>query len=118
MNNKAIEILRQHTREFPITGKLLAKKIGLPQRKSGLEGADLRALIHELRVAGFPICASTSGYYFAQNKAELDNFIGRLENRIGKQQEVVDTLKKIKMAEKPPKIFKPTTKETVQKFLL
>ena len=81
MNNKAIEILRQHTREFPITGKLLAKKIGLPQRKSGLEGADLRALIHELRVAGFPICASTSGYYFAQNKAELDNFIGRLENR-------------------------------------
>jgi hypothetical protein len=90
---RAIEILKHHTAENKITGKSLAKTIGLQDRRSGLEGADMRAIIHALRMAGFPILADTEGYWYAQTKEELKDFIGRLEHRVGEQQKVIDALK-------------------------
>jgi len=90
---KTLKVLLNHKgKENPITGKYLAEEINLPERRSGKEGADMRAIIHRLRTNGWPICASDKGYYLAQTKEELAKFIVALEKRIKSQREAVKGL--------------------------
>jgi len=88
---KALKILSFHIGgNNPITGKHLAEKINLPE--CGKEGANMRAIIHQLRLKGWPICASDRGYFLARTKEELTKFIISLEKRIKSQKEVLKGL--------------------------
>ena len=90
---KTLKVLLNHRgKNNAIVGKYLAGEINLPERQSGKEGADMRAIIHRLRTNGWPICACDKGYYLAQTKEELAKFIVALEKRIKSQREAVKGL--------------------------
>ncbi len=91
---RTLEVLKFSTREHCITGKRIANLIGLPYRASGMEGADMREIIHNLRVLSYPICAKSEGYWMAKDRDELDKFIYTLKMRVRSQQEVVAGLER------------------------
>ncbi len=87
-----LRLIKQATKEDPITGKDVALRIGLRPRSTGKEGADMRSVIHALRVKGYPVCASGKGYYYAKTFTELSEFISSLNGRIKKIEEAVEGL--------------------------
>lgn len=91
---RALAIISKHTSSDPIIGKHIAQQIGMKDRDSGKEGADMRSVINALRVKGYPICAIGEGYYYAQTQTELTHYITSFQGRIDKQQEACDGLKK------------------------
>ena len=93
-NFRTLEVLQKKDSEHLITGKTIADMLGLKERFSGREGADVRAIIHSLRIKGYPIIATDRGYYYAHTKKELSDYISRLKNRIEEQQKIVDGLRK------------------------
>jgi len=90
---KTIEIVKYHTLENPVSGKTIAEFIGLKERPTGREGADMRSIIHKLRLSGYPICSSDKGYYWARDRKELSEYVKRLDSRIQSIREVRDALK-------------------------
>lgn len=94
LQEKALEILKQHSKKYPITAKYLAGQLEMKQQLKGQEQANVRSIIHALRVKGFPICSSTRGYWYAENSFELSEYIVKLEGRISKIQQTVDGLNK------------------------
>jgi len=78
-----------------ITGKQIAMKVGLKIRDTGKEGADLRAIVNALRRKGYPICADSNGYWYANNTGELVDYIASLQGRIDKETEALNGLKSI-----------------------
>jgi len=81
----ALSAIRVQTQKDPITGANLATKIGLKPRSSGKPGADMRQIIHALRVKGYPICATGNGYWYPANLEQLDWYIESFKNRIEDQ---------------------------------
>lgn len=79
--------------EGPITGKEIASIIDLKPRESGLDGADMRSIVHALRIKGYPICADTRGYWWPSSVEELDAYIASLQGRIDMQQDACDALR-------------------------
>lgn len=77
-----INALRGRGKKNPIIGKHIAEIIGLKPRSSGKEGADMRSIIHALRLKGYPICATGSGYWWPANSGELGDYLGSLQRRI------------------------------------
>jgi hypothetical protein len=104
-------IVEMYTQEKPILGKDIANRIGLKDRDSNKEGADLRSIVNALRVKGYPICASSRGYYYPRNERELDEYIESLEGRIRAEQKAVDGLRVAKMA------FAPKPKQSIETSL-
>lgn len=84
LQKKALNIIKFRGKENPITGAKLVNKIKLKSRQSGYIGADMRSIIHSLRVKGYPICANTKGYFYANNKQELIKYMDGLSGRIEK----------------------------------
>jgi hypothetical protein len=65
MEESLLMHLRTHTgRKFAVTSRKLK------QRGYG-GGAAVRAMVHNLRVAGYPICSCNEGYYYAETEEEL-----------------------------------------------
>ena len=93
IQKKVLEIVSQHPRYSPITGKQVADKIGLKDRDSGKEGADMRSVIHALRIKGYPICANGKGYWYARTAEELSKYIFGFQGRVDKEQAAIDGLK-------------------------
>jgi hypothetical protein len=93
LQHQALKILVHDTSESqPITGTNLAKRLNLKQQ-TGAEGANLRSIIHTIRVKGFPICATGRGYFYARTNEQLSKFITRLQNRLMSQEEALSGLK-------------------------
>ncbi len=90
---KTLGAILGRTCEYPITGKEVARIIGLKPRDSGKGGADMRSIIHALRAKGYPICASSDGYWWPQNKDELNAYIQTFQNRVNEQQVAVDGMR-------------------------
>jgi len=99
---RTLEVLKYSTKDHCITGKRIANLINLPYRASGMEGADMRSIIHNLRVLGYPICAKSEGYWLAKDRDDLDKFLYTLKMRIRSQQEVVKGLEET--LDKMPKV--------------
>lgn len=90
---QALKILISDTTESAtISGTNLAKRIGLKQ-KNGVEGANMRSIIHSLRVKGFPVCANGRGYFYAKTDEQLSKFIVKLQARVISQEEALKGLK-------------------------
>lgn len=68
-----------------ITGAEVARAIRLTPR-SEKEGADMRSIIHALRLKGYPICANNKGYYWPETPTELDEYLEDFKARIEDQQ--------------------------------
>ncbi len=94
IQRKTLVEISHCTKASKLTGKQIANKIGLKERKSGKEGADMRSVINALRGKGFPICADGEGYFWPQTSQELSQFVSSLQGRIDKQQLACDGLKK------------------------
>lgn len=96
----------------PITGKEIASVIGLKPRRTGKEGADMRAIVHALRCKGYPICASGNGYWWPANHDQLADYVRAFDGRIMQQAEAVAGMKfgydKISMAAARQAIEKST----------
>ena len=89
-----LKILKRDTNaKEPLTGTAIAKRIGLKERKAGVQGADMRSIIHSLRVKGYPVCANGRGYFYARTQEELSKFIMSMEGRLLKQEEAIKGLK-------------------------
>ena len=88
-----LEAIKGRISGMKITGKELASAIGLKPRSPGKEGADMRRIIHALRVKGFPICASTEGYWWPISKEELQGYIESFQGRVDDQQAAVDGMR-------------------------
>ena len=88
----ALELITMHSIARPITGTEISSRIGLKNSRSR-EGADLRSVIHALRVKGYPVCASGSGYWYPADGSELKEYITGLEARANELLVAADGLK-------------------------
>lgn len=79
-----------HHKGDEITGAKIANSIGLKQRSTGKEGADLRSLINSVRRKGYPVCANGRGYYWPKNQDEIMDYQQSLQERIHRMQEAYD----------------------------
>lgn len=89
LEEQTLAIIIDRMREKPITGKEVADAIGLEERSTGKEGADLRSIINSLRMKHYPICASGLGYYWPASKEELTEYIESFAGRIRSQEEAL-----------------------------
>lgn len=51
------------------------------RRKGYGDAVFIRYIVHNLRVAGIPICSGSKGYYFAENLDELTTMVISLSGR-------------------------------------
>ena len=51
------------------------------QRKYNLKGAEVRQIIHQLRLNGVPICSGPDGYYYPKDRIEAKHTINHLKSR-------------------------------------
>jgi len=100
---RTIEVVKRHSKERPVTGTEIANQIGLKERDSGKQGADMRSVINALRVKGYPICAHGNGYYWPRDQKELTEYVDSFQGRIDDQQRACDGLRagSDKLAEVP-----------------
>jgi uncharacterized protein YukE len=54
------------------------------ERLFSIDGRNLRRMISALRMEGYPICSGDTGYYFADNQAEINATINRLNELVTK----------------------------------
>jgi len=91
LQHKTLEVL-VNLKGKEITGRKLAKLIGIKKDKHGKVGANMRAIINALRTKGWPICANSEGYFYAQTPEQLSKYIVDFQARIDKQQQACDGL--------------------------
>lgn len=60
----------------------------------GLEGSEIRTLIHNLRLEGYPIGSDNDGYWICTDASELNGTINQLASRMHRISEVRDALLK------------------------
>lgn len=94
LQEDTLRLIRGRGVNSPITGREVASAIGLKERKSGKDGADLRSIINALRVKGYPICATGEGYWWPETDVELNGYIESFQGRIDDQQRACDGIKK------------------------
>lgn len=93
LQSLTLEEVKKHTKSAPVTGTVVANRIGLKERETGKDGADMRSIINALRVKGYPVCAYGAGYYWPASREELREYIDSFEGRINDQQKAVDGMK-------------------------
>lgn len=94
LQEDVLRVVMDRTSAGPVTGRSIASIVGMKKRRSGKEGADLRAVVNALRRKGYPICATGEGYWWPRDDAELSGYIVSLQGRINEQQEACDGMKK------------------------
>ena len=51
------------------------------QRTYDIKGAEVRQIIHQLRLEGIPICSGPDGYYYPRDRIEATHTINHLRSR-------------------------------------
>lgn len=77
MPNSVIAYIHSHgTAEKPIKGSDLAEHFGI-------SGIKVRKAVNAARCSGVPICSSSNGYYYSEDKEQIrktvDSMLGRIE---------------------------------------
>lgn len=93
LQEKTLKVVKQVSKLKPMTAKRIAFIISLKE-SPGKEGANMRSIIHALRVKGYPICANGKGYYYAQTSTELSAYIVSLGARIMQMEQASKGLQK------------------------
>ncbi len=89
-----LEIIRKHNKKNKIFDGQIRSQIQVedPAEKPG---AGLRRVINSLRTKGYPICSDTSGYWYAESKAELLENAEALKGRAYKILEAARGMEKV-----------------------
>ena len=82
--------------EYPTKGTALADFFGLT-RKGGYQ--QVRKMIHDMRLEGYPIGSCHRGYYILTNEVELLDTVRHLNSRIKEIRNAVDSLLEIRFEE-------------------
>jgi len=93
LQEKTLETVMKCNQSNPISAGRIAFIIDLKEDHTK-EGANMRSIIHALRVKGYPICANGRGYYYARTSTELSAYIVSLSSRIMKTEEACKGLHK------------------------
>ena len=93
LQEATLKVIKEAKKSRPISATKITFIIGLKEDRSK-EGANMRSIIHALRVKGYPICANGRGYYYAQTSTELSEYIVSLNARIMKTEEASRGLSK------------------------
>lgn len=64
--------------------------------RAGINERGVRKLVHEARIEGEPICSSDSGYWLAENIAEVDLSLRRIYSQIKQMSETAHNLEIVK----------------------
>lgn len=87
MKTEILAKIKLHTKENPIYSVQIEKYFDI-------SGIQLREIIHELRLEGYPIGSGNDGYFYARDKSELIDTINNLLGREIKIREVRLALEK------------------------
>lgn len=110
-----LELVSGYFKGYEITGTKLANTIGLRQRESGKEGADMRAVINALRRKGYPVCANGKGYYYPRDRQEIEEYMGSLAGRIKKETEALDGMQTaLQVWEASPEVRDPPKQNVIE----
>jgi len=85
MTETILRIIGEHNSDDRITSRTL-------EGKTSLCGADIRSIIHGLRLSHHPIAGEGDGYFMARDKFELGHTIASLRSRGSKIFEVANAL--------------------------
>lgn len=85
MTETILNIISRHTIDNPIKSREI-------ENKTSLAGAEIRCILHELRLSKHPIGSDGDGYFLARNEAELEHTKAQLMSRATKIIEVVKAL--------------------------
>lgn len=87
-----LDLVKNSDRKNPITGARLTYLVGVKEEE-GKTGANMRSIIHALRTKGYPICANDKGYWWPNDRQELQDYIESLEGRIMSQTKALSALR-------------------------
>lgn len=59
------------------------------------KGTEIRRMVNELRIKGVPICSCSRGYYYAENRSDIEETIAHLDGRVSKIKAAQDGLREI-----------------------
>lgn len=93
IQQRTLDIIKARGKGNPITGAELTYLVDIEDQPRA-KGANMRSVIHALRVKGQPICANNLGYWWPASQEELSAYISEFQARVTKQQEAVDSLYK------------------------
>lgn len=113
LQERVVALIRNKSKNYPITGKGIADALRIKEIPSK-EGANIRSIIHSLRIKGYPICASGKGYYWPKDSRELSAFIHSFQIRVLEEQKAVDGLN---MSWDKVEKYKPPTYEEQTKSM-
>ncbi len=71
--------------EHPIKGSSIASHYGISDVK-------VREVVNAARRNGIPVCSSSYGYYYSEDKAHISKTVESLKNRIASQESAIDGL--------------------------
>ena len=63
-------------------------------KRCGIQPVAVRAAINDLRSNGYPVCATSGGYYISRDALEVRKTIYSMEHRMRAMQRAVDGLHK------------------------
>ena len=73
-----------------VTGKTLSSYFGTTPM-------GIRILVNKARYNGYAICSCKRGYYYAENKTDIQETINQLNGRISKIKDAISGLEKIEV---------------------
>ena len=76
-----IEVLKKQAAGTAITGKDICH-LARAERKTDIEGPDVRAMVNYLRRREEPVGSVSDGYFYATQRQELDSTILHLKERM------------------------------------
>lgn len=76
-----IDYIKAH-KGLPISAKNLSETFGI-------SGLNIRKIINQARSEGCPICSCHKGYYYSEDKDEIEKTIMSLSHRIGAIQRAI-----------------------------
>lgn len=79
-----IEYIKAH-KGLPITSSKLSEAFGI-------SGFEIRKMVNSARSEGCPICSCNRGYYYSENRDDIDKTILSLSHRIGSMQRAIKGL--------------------------
>ncbi|NCC86378.1 MAG: hypothetical protein EOM05_00720 [Clostridia bacterium] len=79
LDNSLCEYLKQNHK-----GKDNAVSSSTLETVFNLKGTEVRSIVNHLRATEHPVCSGENGYYYAENKKEIEMTISQLNSRIMK----------------------------------
>ena len=95
MSNEIISYLRRYsTVEHPLKGVDIANHFGTT-------GVKVRKAVNEARCSGVPICSSSFGYYYSEDKELIRKTVESMLGRIAAQQNAIAGLEQLLEKKEP-----------------